>query len=185
MSDQRKTRGDAVLKTLPEERQRDIYQRLLEETLAEVQGWLKEDGIKISQHGLSEFHSWYALRRTLRQTESDAANFIELVKTELPELPAGKVDLIGEMFFNLTAIKQQDPKLFLALQKAKHRAEMDKLKYEQRERELKLEREKLELQVKSDIDKALDALFGEIAKDPEAVELFKRFKARVDQVTKQ
>lgn len=142
----KKVRADAVLKNLPEERQGEIFERCRTETLAAVRKWLAQDGIKVSQQTLSEFYSWYALRASLKEAESDTENLLELIRKDAPELPEERLASIGNALFNLRAIKQQDPKLFLAFQTARHRAEMDRLKFEQRDRQLKQQAESLQLE---------------------------------------
>lgn len=145
MSDQRKTRPDARLKLLPSERQAEIYERLGKAGYDDVRGWLAQDGLRVGRTALAEFYSWYALRLTFQQTEADTENFLELLKRQLPELPAAKLTELGDTFFNLQAIKKQDPKLFLAMQGAKQKARMDQLKFEQRERQIALEERRIAL----------------------------------------
>jgi hypothetical protein len=151
MNAEKKVRADAVLKNLPEERQLEIFELLKEKSLAAARQHLREDGIRVSLQTLSEFYSWYALRMSLREAESDTENLLELIKQDAPELPEERLAAIGNALFNLRAIKSQDPKMFLAFQTARHNAEMDRLKFEQKEREiaqrekgLQLEREKFE-----------------------------------------
>ena len=138
MSDDRKVRADAVLKTLPEDRQQEIWEWLNRagNTLARGVEWLRQDGIITSKRALSDWYSWYALRLKFKETERDTLNFQELVKEELPDLPQEKVTQLGSASFIMQAIKQGDPELFLLIQSAQHKAKMDVLKYQQREREL-------------------------------------------------
>lgn len=146
MKEDKLIRGDAKLKKLPPERQREIWERLNapKETLASVAKWLREDGVTVSKQTLSEFCSWYSLRLTFEEAEQDTVNFQEFITSAMPNLSQERVAELGSVYFNLQAIKHRDPKLFLAFQTAQHRAEMDVKKFEQRERELALSRDKFE-----------------------------------------
>ncbi len=138
MSDDRKVRADATLKMLPEQRQQDIFEWLntAGNTFARCVEWLRQDGLQTSKRALSDWYSWYALRLKFKETERDTLNFQELVQEEMPELPQEKVTQLGSAYFNMQAIKQGNPELFLMIQGAQHKAKMDVLKYQQREREL-------------------------------------------------
>jgi hypothetical protein len=138
MSDDRKVRADAVLKMLPDGRQQEIFEWLNApgNTLVRCVQWLAQDGVKTNRDSLSDWYSWYALRLKFKETERDTLNFQELVQEEMPELPQEKVTQLGSAYFNMQAIKQGNPELFLMIQGAQHKAKMDVLKYQQREREL-------------------------------------------------
>jgi hypothetical protein len=135
-----KVRADSVLKTLPDGRQQEIFEWLNTpgNTLVRCVQWLAQDGIKTNKDSLSDWYSWYVLRLKFKETERDAKNFQEFVREQIPDLPAEKVTALGDSYFNMQAIKAGDPKLFLAMQTAKHKAQMDHLKLGQRERELVL-----------------------------------------------
>lgn len=147
MKEDKLIRGDAKLKKLPGDRQREIWEKIntAGETLKSVCAWLREDGIDVSKQTLSEWASFYALQLTFEETENDTNNFLELARTELPDIPEEKITRLGSLHFNMQAVKQRDPKLFLKMQTAQHRARMDVLKYEQRERELAQNERKLAL----------------------------------------
>jgi hypothetical protein len=140
----KKQRGDSHLKTLPEERQRDIIDHLKGHTYTETKLWLAQDGVQTSSGALSGFFSWWQLRSAMKQAESDTLNLLDLIQDEMPEMPADKVTQLGEALFNLQAIRTQDPKTFLAFQSAKHKGKMDQLNYDQRERELQLSVQKFQ-----------------------------------------
>jgi hypothetical protein len=146
MKEDKLIRGDAKLKKLPEDRQTEIFDRLNKsgETLASVRSWLREDGLSTSSRALSEFRDWYELKVTFKETEQDTLNFLELARKEMPDISEEEIARLGNLHFNLSAIKQRDPKLFLKFQTARHRAEMDVRKFDQRERELALSRDKFE-----------------------------------------
>lgn len=146
MKEDKLIRGDAKLKKLPPERQREIWEKLNapKETLASVAKWLREDGVTVSKQTLSEFCSWYSLRLTFEEAEQDTVNFQEFITSAMPSLSQERVAELGSVYFNLQAIKHRDPKLFLAFQTAQHRAEMDRKKFQQDEERLDLDRKKFQ-----------------------------------------
>lgn len=157
-----KVRSDAVLKLLPEERQQELWEWLHVpgNSLARAVEWLRQDGIKTSKRALSDWFSWYAMRLKFKETERDTLNFQELVQEEMPELPQEKVTQLGSAYFNMQAIKQGNPELFLMIQGAQHKAKMDVLKYEQRERELVIAERRVRL-IESKQEKAKKVLSDE------------------------
>lgn len=179
MKDDKLIRGDAKLKKLPEDRQREIWERLNApgETLAKVAAWLREDGISVSGQTLSEFYSWFAWKEKMRVAEANTQNFQELIAQRMPELSKEKVAEFASIHFQLEAVRKDQPDIVLAFQTAEHRAKMDVLNFEQRNQRLAFDKEKFENEVRADIDKGLDALYAEVKGHPEALELFNRFRA--------
>lgn len=140
-----------MLKTLPEERQAAVAEYALGHTLAETVAWLGADGLRVSRMCVSRWLSWWSWRSQFRGLEADTLDFMEQVRARKPELSEGDVEAFGNDYFQLQALKLNDPKLFLKFRTARNRAEMEKLKLGQKEREigqreeaLKLEREKFE-----------------------------------------
>jgi hypothetical protein len=140
MSSEKKIRGDATLKLMPPDRQREIWEKLNapDGTLAKVRKWLIEDGIKVSLNTLSEFYSWYGLRLRFQQAEQETLTVQDLLRQAAPELPEEKVHAFGEAHFNIKAIRNDDEELYLAMRTAKHKGQMDKAKLALREREVSL-----------------------------------------------
>lgn len=170
MSDQKKVRPEAVLKNLPAERQEQVYEKLGEKTLREVRAWLAEDGLKVSLQTISEFRSWYASRLQAQLREQRVLNYMEVLRKQSPELSEEKLAQYGASVFNLQAIEEQDPKLFLAIQTAQHKAQMDRLKLEQRERQIQQRQEGLELE-KARFQRETAELFLKWAADQRAKEI--------------
>lgn len=113
----KKPRSDSPLKTLPEARQADIAEYLAAHSLAETVAWLKEDGIKTSIASLSEFGSWYALRRQLSRNEQTVETLLaEYVKSD-PNLSPEKIQAMGQAFFSAMSLAQQDPESWVQVQK--------------------------------------------------------------------
>jgi len=147
MKEDKLIRGDAKLKKLPEDRQREIWDKLSTkgETLKSVCTWLADDGLRVSRQTLSEFASWYSLRLTFKEHEGDSLNFMEFARKELPQMSEAKIQRLGNQYFQLQAIKKRDPVLFLDFSTAKHKAEMDQKNFKQRERELVMKQRRVEL----------------------------------------
>lgn len=151
MSAHRKTRADSTLGMLPEDRQMEIAEHAAGNTLDATVTWLREDGVKVSRSALSLWLSDFRMRQVFKMAESDALNFVELLRKKRPELSESELQGWANEFFQVQAVKIGDAKTYLRFATARHKAEMDRLNFEQRERGLKqkedslrLEREKFE-----------------------------------------
>lgn len=146
-----KPRSDAVLKTLPEERQREIAEFAEKRSLAETVAWLRASGVEISSCALSRFLAGYRFREQMEKNELVVERLMETLAERKPDLTPERVSQLGQIFFCDLALEQQDPEawslaqrtgirkaqLELALQKyrdtcAKARDELAKLKDPQR-----------------------------------------------------
>jgi len=144
----KKPRCDSVLKNLPPERQREVIDLLNEKGLKQTKQHLAQDGIKTSVGALSEFFSWWSLRQQFQLLEQDTVTMMELLRKQAPELSEEKVETYGNAFFQLEAIKQSDPKTFLNYRTARHKAKMDRLKFDQREKQIAQKDQQLALDEK-------------------------------------
>jgi hypothetical protein len=155
----RKPQSNAVLKTLPEERQAEIFSRLttktatwLDTSYAAVRKWLALDGVKTSETTLGDFHSWYSLSRQLQRNGSTVEQLLRDLKSAKPEMTPDQLDMAGQMFFTALSIDQQDSLGWQRAQNVKIRSGL-----------LKLEREKFEvLAAEKMLDKALRAKADEL-----------------------
>ena len=137
MSATRKARSDARLKTLPKDRQEQLWQWINgTEGYKGARRLAREQwGLQTSVTALSEFYSWFALSRHLEE----AATFADELKKTLGQLPElnlneEQVNLAAQVAFELEAIKAKDFDRFFALRKLR-----------QKDSEMTLEREKFEL----------------------------------------
>lgn len=137
MSAQKKPRADAKLKTLPAERQADIFARL---SLPADQGggyagtlkWLKDGGFDTSLGALSGFYSWYSLRQQLARNESTVQALLEKVTETDSELSPEKIQELGQSFFSALALEQQDAKTWYLTQQLglkKEQLQLDRQKF--------------------------------------------------------
>jgi hypothetical protein len=167
---QTKPRGDAVLKTLPDALQEELWQFLRRNTQLKTAAWLKEaHDITTSSPALSAFYDWYPrsvyLRNAARTSDELAATLKKIPSLKLTAAQAAEV---AQVNFEIQAAQDRDPVLYAALRKG----EID------RDR-LRLEREKFEHSKKSDVEKGLDALHDEIKGNAEALHHFEKLKAAV------
>ena len=82
----KKARGDAILKTLGDGLQEELYQYLRHHTQEATLTWLREkQGIVSSPRALSEFWAWYPRSCVLRAAER-TSNQLEATLKKLPQL---------------------------------------------------------------------------------------------------
>jgi hypothetical protein len=113
MSASRKPRGDAKLKTLSEDLQDEIFKRLESGTHAAARKWLQEEMLIATSLGaLSEFYSWYALRKQLQETDREVNDILELVKSGGYNLDTKQVEAVGNALFLTAARKTNDFKSY-------------------------------------------------------------------------
>lgn len=159
----KKPRPESPLKSLPPDRQRDIIDHMRENKLVDTCAWLRADGIRTSKSALSEFWSWWHLRQQFSEWEEDSQTMLELLKQEMPAISEEQLAGYGNAFFQMRAIKEADPKTYIALMSARHRAQMDARTLELREQELQLSQRKFQRETAE--------LFLKWAEDRRALEL--------------
>jgi hypothetical protein len=137
-----KPRSDSRLKTLPEERQEAIVEYARSHSVAETVGWLRDDGVKTSHGALSEFLSWFKLRRRFQIAEQDSLNLVELLRQKRPAMSEAERQEWANDFFQVQAIKDNDPDTFLAFSSARFKAELEKEKLRIKQEELQLAKQK-------------------------------------------
>ncbi|HWY76868.1 MAG TPA: hypothetical protein VN281_14700 [Verrucomicrobiae bacterium] len=147
MNPERKTRPDAILDHLPEERQAEIFAMLDKKSYAAVRKHLAADGIAVSENLLSRWRSRYFLRAASRQNEADTETVLEEIKREVPNLSDEQLFSFGQRIFGMLAIKQQNAEDWVKVQ-----AVQIKRDAEDRERK-QFQRETAELFIKWYADK--------------------------------
>jgi hypothetical protein len=116
-----KPRSDAKLKTLPDERQKEIYDRLRRGGVRQVRAWLSDQGFSISIRALSEFYAWFEMRKRFEQDERSVNRVIEELKRETPNLTQQQLDSLAQRMFTMLTIRDGDIKSWLGIQRAKWR----------------------------------------------------------------
>ena len=139
-----KARSDSKLKTLPEERQEQIIawaKTPKSETcvggLAYALEQLEADGLKVSGSTLSEFCSWWELKRDFSDADLLGTFAAEQMKAFDPQ-NAEKAEAFGQFVFTSKAVRQKDPATFVAMQRLKLDKDSAKFKGELEIRKLKL-----------------------------------------------
>lgn len=112
------------LKNLPAEKQRMIFERLTVRTddwpdtsLTAVRDWLATTGVKTSTAALSEFHSWFALKRQLEKNQTAVQTLLAEAEKEHPNWTPEELRELGQAFFQALALDQRDPKVWMMTQK--------------------------------------------------------------------
>lgn len=127
---QRKTRPDSPLRNLPEDRQAAIIAMMegpQNKSFAEIKKHLASDGLRVSENALSEFRSWYLLRRQFKEAEQSTDTLVELLKLDMPELSEEKLFRYGQLIFSQMALKTQDPAVWTETQKLNLKKEEQRL----------------------------------------------------------
>ncbi|AHF94210.1 hypothetical protein OPIT5_08295 [Opitutaceae bacterium TAV5] len=175
----KKPRSDSKLKSLPQHQQETLRRWLLEENVSyeDARERVHMDfGVKVSKGAIQNF---YATCRSLEERDH-AREFAEAIcasaEGDGANFEQATLRLVREKAFILARMEGAESINELATL-AKVLGESAKL--EIKKRELALNLEKFRQQVKSDIEKGLDALHAEIKGNAEALQLFERFKAAV------
>lgn len=144
MSAHKKTRSDSILGTLTEERQAEIADYARTHSIDDTRAWLKADGVKVSSGAFSSWLSSWSLSQRFQQSESSALQFKDWLQQAFPKMSEQELDSRAAMIFQFEALKSGDPDTYLAFATARHKAAMDKAKFDQKERQLALDIEKFQ-----------------------------------------
>lgn len=112
----RKPLPSAVVKNAAPEIQADLFALLQSgKTLAEGVEWLeKTHALKSSITSLSDWRSWYALKRDVRSWNDEAADIMQALR-ERGDLPADLIERAGEAVFLSRSMREGDAKAFVAV----------------------------------------------------------------------
>ncbi len=168
-------RADAKLKTLPEGEQETLW-LLLTPTDATVPPYTlealmvhieEEYGFAVSLSTVSEWRSWYALKRRMEQAAARATQAkLELAKD--PSITAEDIDRVAQTVFMAEAVEGMSVKGYVQLAKLRLQRE----KHE-------LEKDRLTLASKSKVEAGLDALAAELKGNKKATKIFAELKAEL------
>ncbi len=120
----RKPHAKSVLKTLPFDRQKEIFAYLEIHSLEEAEAWLAASGIDTGRSSLSSFRAWFPMSQSLHQAAS-MGDAVKDILRELPELNLDEHQLskAGQAIFEAQALVAKDSGLYLAL---RSRRQMDR-----------------------------------------------------------
>ena len=127
---ERKTRSDAKLGTLPEDRQSVIADYARTHSLAETLAWLRADGLQTSEGALSTWLSSYRLSQRLGRNESTVETLLRQLQTTRPDWTADQLHSAGQAFFSALAIDEQDADVWTATQRLNLDRESAKTRFE-------------------------------------------------------
>ena len=175
----KKPRSDSKLDSLPDHQRKQLIAWLVEENMPydKVLDRIENDfNVKTSIGAISRFyaHRCFSLR------SNQAMDFADHVVEELQKHGAAKYDqatlaLIRQKAFERAYARDGNLDELQVLAGIIGDSEKLKLKREQ----LELDREKFRQQIKTDIEKGLDALHAEIQGDAAALKVFEQMKAIV------
>lgn len=171
----RKPRGDSKLDALPPEQQERLAEWLTIENLtyAQAQARVQEEfGVSTSRSALHAFFTRVAAPWKYARARGAAEDFAGLMEGRFDE---ATVKRAKQLAFDALSSPQPDLKSARSLLKIVG----DSAKLQLQARELELSIEKFREAVKSDVERGLDALHAEVKANPEALELFQRFRAVV------
>ena len=132
-------------------------------------------GFKISNRALCEYYTEKTLVPRNQAASDLADSVLALAKGSPEKFNDAKLKIIHERAFNLAVVEDGKLKDLEILETILGNAEDRKRKRD----ELNLSLERFRQQVKTDVEKGLDALFAEIKGRPEAEALFARLKDSV------
>jgi hypothetical protein len=150
-----KPRSDSPLKNLSEERQEQIIEWCNTPKTSDEDGnvtciggykfaraQLASDGLKVSERALSEFYSWWNLRRDFEQADEQTNDILELIKKLDPSITAEKLETAGQLIFTKNALAMRDAKEFREMEYLKLAKASAKTKGRQEEEKLQLAKDK-------------------------------------------
>jgi hypothetical protein len=112
-----KQRSDATLKTLPPERQAELYRYMQSHSLRDCRAWLRASSVDTSDAALSRFYAWYQMSATFRHNEATTNKVVAALKAEIPGLSDERLASFAQRAFTLLCIRDQDMKGFVRLQR--------------------------------------------------------------------
>jgi hypothetical protein len=147
-------------------------------------------GEQVSLSTLSHIRERLEMEDAMAEDAATTQSLVEEAKRDDPGLTDEQLQDLGNRTFTLLAIRRRDDKAYVRVVSAKNKAELEreKLKIRQQEADrgkavLELEREKFREAVRTKIDAGLDELAEQIGTNPEARELYQKFRALVKKAT--
>ncbi len=84
---------------------------------------------------LSNIRDRLLMEASFQENEATTERLLAELKQEAPQITDDQLEAVGHRAFALLAIRQQDPRSWVALQATRNRAEIERLKLQLRERE--------------------------------------------------
>lgn len=127
----RKPNSNSALKSLPQKKRKEIFERFEKTDWKEMLQQLKAEGIPCGKTALYEFYGWYeSLRPILEAAEFGGRVAAALSADKSLSLNPEQINRVAQTTFELQSIQQQNPDLFIELQRLRARQDANEIKRE-------------------------------------------------------
>lgn len=132
--------GEKVIEWLHEPAHRDEAGKAIPRTGGawHAKEQLAADGIKVSEATLSEFYSWWQLRKTFQRAEQKTSDFEEFARREFTEVAPDRIQKAGQNYFTMRAMAADDSEEFREMEKLRLAKETAETKGRQKDQDLVL-----------------------------------------------
>ncbi len=114
----RKPNSNSILKSLPQQKRKEIFERALETPMDELRHQLSAEGITVGKTALYEFRSWYEAMKPILEAHEFAQQFAEtMVADKSLNLNSTQVRQVSQAAFEMLSVQNQDVKTFIELQR--------------------------------------------------------------------
>ena len=125
----RKPNSNAILKNLPQAKRKEIFERFQKTGWKELIAQLKADGIECGKSALYEFRAWYESLRPILEANDFARKFAEALAADKGlELDPARINKVAQTAFEMQSVQQQNPTLFVELQRLRVQQEANDIK---------------------------------------------------------
>jgi|GEM_PF-3658309 hypothetical protein len=127
----RKPNSNAILKNLPQAKRKEIFERFQKTGWKELLAQLKAEGIETGKSALYEFRAWYESLRPILEAREFGFKFAEMMSADEGEvIDSVKINKYAQAMFDMQSIQQQNPTLFVELQRLRARQDANDIKRE-------------------------------------------------------
>lgn len=134
----RKPNSNATLKALPQAKRKEIYERFETTPWQELLHQLAAEGIPCGKTALYEFRRWYEEMRPILEANEFAQRFAEALEADKGlALDVGQINKVAQAAFEMQSIQQQNPSLFVELQRLRVQQESNEIKRTNAEQKLR------------------------------------------------
>lgn len=134
----RKPNSNATLKNLPQEKRKEIFERFETTPWQELLTQLAAEGILCGKTALYEFRAWYESLRPILEANDFARKFAEaLAEDKGLELDPARINKVAQTAFEMQSVQQQNPTLFVELQRLRVQQESNEIKRANAEQKLR------------------------------------------------
>lgn len=125
----RKPNSTATLKNLPQAKRKEIFERFEKTPWQELLTQLAAEGIPCGKSALYEFRAWYESLRPILEANDFARKFAEALAADKGlELDPARINKVAQTAFEMQSVQQQNPTLFVELQRLRARQETNDIK---------------------------------------------------------